>query len=236
MGRRITPGLSPSIIEAFANSVAATHASMTLPLFDLPRERQQVWLIAQLARPAPRDVLNRGDGHRLAGREGPPRPAAVLIPLVNRAQGLTVLFTERSESLVDHAGQISFPGGRIEPDDIDSRDAALREADEEIGLKRDRVTILGHLAPYDTVTGFRIDPVVAWVEPPFVLAPDPTEVAAVFEVPLRFLLDQTNQQRHFRMMGEVRRDYYAIPYRDHYIWGVTAGILIILDRTLRIGA
>jgi len=157
----------------------------------------------------------------------------VLVPLVNRDQGLTVLFTERSLDLPDHPGQISFPGGRIEPGDRDPGVAALREAQEEVGLPDDRVTLLGHLAEYETVTGYRVTPVVGWVEPPFDVTPDPVEVADVFEVPLSFLLEPVNQQRHFRMIGDRRRDYYAIPYGERYIWGATAAMLLILDRTLR---
>jgi len=160
-------------------------------------------------------------------------PAAVLVPLVNRPDGLTVLFTERSPDLPDHPGQISFPGGRIEPEDADAIAAALREAEEEIALPRDRVQPLGRLADYETVTGFRVTPIVAWIEPPIVLTPDPVEVAAVFEVPLAFILEPGNQQRHFRMQGAVRRDYHAIPYGERYIWGATAAMLLMLDRTLR---
>jgi len=157
----------------------------------------------------------------------------VLVPLVHRDDGLTVLFTERSLDLPDHPGQISFPGGRIEPGDADAPVAALREAEEEVGLARERVTLLGRLAEYETVTGYRVTPVVGWVEPPFELKPDPIEVADVFEVPLAFLLDRENQKRHFRMIGELRRDYFAIPYGARYIWGATAAMLMMLDRTLR---
>jgi 8-oxo-dGTP pyrophosphatase MutT (NUDIX family) len=162
-----------------------------------------------------------------------PRSAAVLVPIVNRPEGLAVLFTERSADLPDHAGQISFPGGRVEGDDHDVDAAALRETEEEIGLPRNRVTILGRLADYETVTGYRVSPVVGWVEPPFPVVPDPVEVADVFEVPLAFLLEPSNQKRHFRMLGDLRRDYFAIPYGDRYIWGATAAMLMILDRTFR---
>lgn len=206
---------------------------MPLPLFRLPPLSQRDWLVEALARPAPESARNLSDGFRLPGREGAPTAAAVLIPLVNRADGLQVLLTQRSADLPDHPGQISFPGGRVEPDDATHAAAALREAHEEVGLPAPRVTVLGHLSQYETVSGFRVTPVVGWVEPPLELVPDPVEVADIFEVPLSFVLDPANQHQHFRMLGTKRRDFWAIPYGERYIWGATAAMLLILDRTLR---
>ncbi len=157
------------------------------------------------------------------------------MPLVNRDGGLQLLLTQRSADLPDHPGQISFPGGRVEAGDVSIAAAALREAAEEIGLPAERVTVLGRLENYETVSGYRVTPVVGWVEPPFVLKTDPVEVAEAFEVPLEFVLDPANRQRHFRMLGALRRDYWAIPWRDRYIWGATAAMLLILERTLAAG-
>jgi 8-oxo-dGTP pyrophosphatase MutT (NUDIX family) len=207
-------------------------AASRLPLFDLPPALQRAWLLQRLARPAPPDAQGLSDGFRLPGREGQATPAAVLVPLVNRPQGLQLLLTQRSANLPDHPGQISFPGGRVEPDDADHAAAALRETAEEIGLPPSRVQVLGQLSPYETVTGYRVLPIVGWIEPPFDLAPDPVEVADVFEVPLDFILDTANHQRHHRMLGEIRRDYWAIPWLHRYIWGATAAMLLILERTL----
>jgi len=206
---------------------------MSLPLFHLPPADQKEWITRRLARPAPSAARGMSDGFRLPGRDGDATPAAVLVPVVNRPDGLTLLLTQRSAHLPDHPGQISFPGGRVEPADQTLAHAALRETEEEVGLAADRIEILGELADYETVTGYRVTPVVGWVEPPFTLATDPIEVAEAFEVPLAFVLDPANQQRHYRMLGELRRDFWAIPWRDRYIWGATAAMLLILDRTLR---
>lgn len=171
-----------------------------------------------------------------AGREAAAlTPASVLVPIVAHPGGLTVLFTLRTAQLRAHSGQVSFPGGRAEQGDPTPEFTALREAQEEIGLAAQRVEIVARLPDYFTRTGFRVTPVVGLLAPPLELSPDRREVEEVFEVPLAFLLDPDNQQRHFRMLGDVRRDYFAIPYAERYIWGATAAMLIILDRTLRGG-
>lgn len=208
-------------------------AASRLPLFDLPPDSQRAWLVERLARPAPPAAQGLSDSFRFPGREGLAVPAAVLVPLINRPHGLQLLLTQRSASLPDHPGQISFPGGRLDPGDADHVAAALRETGEEIGLAPARVRVLGQLSSYETVSGYRVLPIVGWIDPPFELAPDPVEVADVFEVPLEFVLDRANHQRHYRMLGDTRRDYWAIPWLSRYIWGATAAMLLILERTLR---
>lgn len=159
-------------------------------------------------------------------------PASVLFPIVLRESGPSVLFTQRTAHLKDHPGQISFPGGRVEPDDLSPAHTALREASEEIGLASAHVEILGYLPEYRTVTGFRITPVVASVTPPFDLTPEPDEVAEVFEVPLAFLMDPTNHQQHSLHYRGALRHYWAMPYQNYFIWGATAGIILLLYRAL----
>jgi len=153
-----------------------------------------------------------------------PRPAAVLVPIVARAP-LTVLLTQRTDSLPSHAGQIAFPGGKIEADDRDPIAAALREAREEIGLDPSFVEPLGYLDAYRTGTGYRIFPVVALVRPGFELKLDPREVADAFEVPLHFLMEVRNHQTHDRTLRGVKRRFYAMPFEERYIWGATAGMM-----------
>jgi 8-oxo-dGTP pyrophosphatase MutT (NUDIX family) len=160
-------------------------------------------------------------------------PAAVLVPLVNRPEDLTVLFTQRTAHLSDHAGQISFPGGRAEPGDPGPVATALRETEEEIGLPGQRVEVIGMLPRYRTVTHYEITPVVGLIEPPFPLTLDPFEVAEVFEVPLGFLLNPAHHESHtYDYQGTARR-YYAMPYQGRFIWGATAGMLMNLFRLLR---
>lgn len=160
------------------------------------------------------------------------RPAAVLVPLVDHAHGMTVLLTQRTAHLSAHAGQISFPGGRIEEDDADAVAAALRETEEEVGLPRDRVAVIGRLDTYLTGTGFEITPVVGIIMPPFPLAIDPFEVAEAFEVPLSHILDRRNHQRVERQSGAHRRAFFVLPYEGRNIWGATAGILVNLAEVL----
>jgi 8-oxo-dGTP pyrophosphatase MutT (NUDIX family) len=156
----------------------------------------------------------------------PKRPAAVLVPIVARAEGATVLLTKRAEKLRQHSGQIAFPGGKIDETDLSPVEAALREAREEIGLHADHIEPLGYLDTYATGTGFRIFPVVAIVSPPFELSLNEHEVDDVFEVPVRFLMDPLNHQRHTREGSNgVTRHFDAMPYGERYIWGATAGML-----------
>ncbi len=160
------------------------------------------------------------------------RPAAVLIPILDRADGLSVLLTRRAAHLKAHAGQISFPGGRVEPDDPGYAGAAVREAWEEVGLPAQHVSIVGFLEPYETVTGFQVVPVVGLVRPDFELAIDPNEVAEAFEVPLAFLMDADNHETHEVEFQGQPRLYYAIPYGDYYIWGATAAMLVNFHKRL----
>ncbi len=159
-------------------------------------------------------------------------PAAVLIPLVLREDGLQVLLTRRTDHLLNHPGQISFPGGRAEPGEVFPLATALRETEEETGIKPESIEPLGTLPEYCTGTGFRISPVVGVLSPPFTLAPDPFEVAEIFEVPLAFLINPANIERPTMEWKGKQRRFYAIPYGDYYIWGATAGMLVVLGRLL----
>jgi 8-oxo-dGTP pyrophosphatase MutT (NUDIX family) len=168
-----------------------------------------------------------------AGREAAGiTPAAVLIPIVAHAEGLTVLFTQRTSHLKSHSGQVSFPGGRAEPEDPTPEFTALREAQEEIGLAAERVEILARLADYYTRTGYRVTPVVGLLTPPLELTPDRREVEEIFEVPLKFLLDPGNHQRKTRELQGRTVAYYEMPYGNRHIWGATAGMIVNLYRHL----
>ncbi len=168
-----------------------------------------------------------GDGGLFGDRE--PAGAAVLVPLVQRDEGLSLLLTRRTDHLRDHAGQISFPGGRVEPEDHDPVATALRETEEEIGLARRYIDVIGQLPVYSTVTAFQVTPVVALIEPGFTLTLDEFEVAEAFEVPLAFLMNPAHHRHHrFEFAGSERR-FLSMPWqgpeREYFIWGATAAML-----------
>lgn len=158
--------------------------------------------------------------------------AAVLLPVVDHAEGATVILTERSSSLRRHSGQIALPGGRIDSTDPSPESAAMREAEEEIGLPPSRVEIVGRMPDYVTGSGYRIQPVLSVVKPGFSLALNPDEVESAFEVPLSFLMDPANHRCESRIWQERERFYYTMPYGERFIWGVTAGILHMLYERL----
>jgi len=203
-------------------------------LFDVPRTNLSRDTIVQRLARYHRTTPSGGDDALWELRSGKDEltAASVLVPIVNHDSGLTLLLTQRATHLTDHAGQISFPGGRREPKDASAQATALRETEEEIGLHRDRVDVLGVLPDYITGTGFQVTPVVGWVEPGFFLRADPFEVADVFEVPLDFLLDPNNHQLKNAVWQGHERQFYAMPYADRYIWGATAGMLRSLYNAL----
>ena len=182
-----------------------------------------------------------GDGSRF-NPQSPPAAASVLIPLVMRPDGLHVLLTQRTAHLRDHAGQISFPGGRAEAHDADAIATALRETEEEVGLGRQHIEVVGQLPVYTTVTSFVVTPVVALVKPGFTLALDNFEVAQAFEVPLPFLMTPAHHRRHHFEMGGVQRQFLSMPWQGpdaqsppYFIWGATAAMLRNLYRFLAAG-
>jgi len=162
------------------------------------------------------------------------RLAAVLVPIIEHDAGPTVLLTRRADHLNSHSGQVAFPGGKVEPGETPV-DGALREAEEEVGLDRSFVDVAGFLNPYETGTGFRILPVISFVRPGFSLTAEPGEVAEIFEVPLSFLMNVDNHERHSVFWRGKRRAYYAMPYQGHYIWGATAGMIRNLHDRLQDG-
>lgn len=156
------------------------------------------------------------------------KPAGVLVPIVNRPDGPTILLTQRTAHLKKHAGQISFPGGGWEEQDPHLEATALRETEEEIGLHQRHIEVLGQLSLYETSTAYGVTPVVGWVEPPFDLTVDPFEVAEAFEVPLGWIMQRENHQTESRVRDGRRRHYYVLPYEGRFIWGATAGMLVNL--------
>ena len=206
----------------------ATTAALTADEF-FTRVRERLTLDVPVGLTDPSITPQRGDHEpdpliqRIA-EVRPIRPAAVLVPVVAHAEP-TVLLTQRAQHLPDHAGQVSFPGGKIDKDDASPLASALREAEEEIGLDRSFVEPLGYLDLYMTTLGYRIVPLVARVRPGFALKLNVGEVDAAFEVPLAYLMDRNNMQRHAREWQGMTRHYYAFNFPDRYIWGATAGIL-----------
>ncbi len=199
-------------------------------------ERLQAdWLRTRFAAP-PDWQAEYGDEHRMRMAHPDLTPAAVLVPLVLRDNALSVLLTQRSPHLSDHAGQVSFPGGRADAGDQDRIDTALREAEEEVGLARSQIEVLGLLPEYCTISNYRVTPVVALVHPPLALRAQASEVTRMFEVPLAFLMDGSNHQRRELPLvaeGGQRRYFYAMPWQDYFIWGATAAMLRNLFHFLR---
>ncbi len=178
------------------------------------------------------DHILNPDSSRIVNRTTPLKDAAVLIPVVDRGSEPTVVLTLRTEHLASHAGQVAFPGGKIDLADDGPLGAALREAHEEIGLDPAVVRPIGQLPPYLTGSGYKIVPIIGVLPPDLLLEPNPGEVADVFEVPLAFLMDPANHQRQSRVWGGETRYFYAMPYGERYIWGVTAGIVRLLYDTV----
>jgi 8-oxo-dGTP pyrophosphatase MutT (NUDIX family) len=182
----------------------------------------------RLASGLPVDPLPLGSDLALSGITSESqnwRPASVLVPLVDRAPEITVLLTQRTDDMPSHAGQIAFPGGRRQVGDADAVATALRETEEEVGLSRQFVDVIGAIDSYRTGTGYEITPIVGIVRPGFTIHADPREVADVFEVPLEHFLDEVNHKIGSRMYNGQERRYYAMPYGERYIWGATAGML-----------
>ncbi len=217
---------TPRILEAERLPVESTG-------HDLPRIRRELvtpdGLRARFKET--RAWLQEPPEDRIKAIGGDPRVASVLVPLIVREAGLTVLLTQRADHLSNHAGQISFPGGRSEPEDADAAATALREAQEEVGLEADHVEVLGQLPEYLTGTGFRVTPVVALVHPPFELHADVLEVADMFEVPFAYLMDPSNHQVRVFKWEDGERRFFAMPFSPaenvapYFIWGATAGML-----------
>ncbi len=207
-------------------SSIALQSSFTIP--------SRADIAARLASSPPLEELLTADDlekQHFASQQ-PLKLAAVLLLVVNHAGDPTVVFTQRTADLADHAGQISFPGGRCDESDCTPERTALREAEEEVGIPAERIEILGRLPEYRTSTGYAVTPVVGWAEPPVTYRPDPREVADVFEVPLAFLLDAGNHRYEKAFYRGRVRNYWAMPYGERFIWGATAGMLVTFQRIL----
>ncbi|MCM2346898.1 MAG: CoA pyrophosphatase [Acidovorax soli] len=222
------PSVNPASLSALPDfdprAVPVVGVDGHLPAVPVQAQTPQA-LRARFAHPpvwTPEVVLEKQFMHRA------PAHASVLVPIVLREQPM-VLLTERTAHLSTHSGQVAFPGGRADPEDASTADTALREAEEEVGLARRFVEVLGVLPTYVTGSSFIITPVVALVQPDCVLHPNPYEVADVFEVPLAFLLNPAHHQRHVFEWQGVRREWFSMPYQDgtknRFIWGATAGML-----------
>jgi 8-oxo-dGTP pyrophosphatase MutT (NUDIX family) len=216
----------PRITEPWAVPVAGTDAHLDA----VSAERLTAEAVRQrFASPPPWTPERLGDGVLFPGRDR--AAASVLVPLVQRDGGLTLLLTQRTPHLRDHAGQISFPGGRAEDSDADAVETALREAEEEVGLARRHVEVIGQLPLYRTVTDYDVTPIVALVRPPFELRIDAHEVAEAFEVPLQFLMTPAHHRRHVVEFAADRREFLSMPWPrpdgqgEYFIWGATAAML-----------
>jgi 8-oxo-dGTP pyrophosphatase MutT (NUDIX family) len=216
-----TPVLNPRAVP-----VAGTDAHLP----PVPAERLDAQALrARFASPPVWEPEKRGDGGLFDGHER--TDASVLVPLIERPEGLTVLLTQRTSHLRAHAGHVAFPGGRVDPGDADAADTALRETEEEVGIARRHVEVIGALPLYRTVTHFDVTPVVALVRPDFELKLDTFEVAEAFEVPLAFLMTPAHHRRHVFEAAGQRREFLSMPYPradgqgDHFIWGATASML-----------
>ena len=223
----------PPILNPRAVPVVGTDAQ--LPPVAPDRLRAQA-LRARFASPPEWTPERRGDGGLFEGHER--TDAAVLVPIVERDEGLTVLLTQRTDHLRSHAGHVAFPGGRVDAADADAIDTALRETEEEVGIARSQVSVIGTLPVYRTVTHFDVTPVVALVRPDFTLTLDSFEVAEAFEVPLAFLMNPAHHQRHVIEALGQRREFLSMPWPradgqgEHFIWGATAAMLRNLYRFL----
>jgi 8-oxo-dGTP pyrophosphatase MutT (NUDIX family) len=229
--------MKPALIRD-PHVIPVTGTDQHLPA--VPAERLSLTAVRErVLAPPPWQPEFGGDGHRF--NERPPAAASVLVALVDRPDGLHVLLTRRTDHLRDHAGQISFAGGRREASDADAVATALREAHEEIGLHARHVQVLAELPSYTTVTSYVVTPIVALVHPPFELQIDAFEVAEAFEVPLAFLMNPAHHHRHAYEAGEVRRQFLSMPWRgvgsdgverEYFIWGATAAMLRNVYRLL----